>query len=102
MRKEQYQRYKQAVLEYLGQRKQAYQLLFRKDSSVAQEVLNDLAVFCRAAETCVVPGDRDRSLVLEGRREVFLRIAQHLNLSVEELFIIYGAMKNIAQPKDMT
>lgn len=63
--------------------KRAYQFAF---GAVGGEVvLADLAVFCRAKETCVVPGDRDRTYVLEGRREVFLRIRDYLELSPEEL-----------------
>lgn len=63
--------------------KRAYQLAFGTDGGRA--VLMDLAPFCRAKETCVVPGDRDRTYVLEGRREVYLRIQDYLDLTVEEL-----------------
>lgn len=59
----------------------------------------DLVRFCRAAESCVVPRDHDRTLVLEGRREVFLRITQHMNLSSEQLFALYDR-RNIQQPAD--
>lgn len=68
-------------------------MVFRKDNPAAMAVLADLAVYCRAAETCVVPNDRDKTLVLEGRREAFLRITQHLHLSVEDLYAIYGGPK---------
>ena len=78
------------VLKYLGQRKTAYHLVFRKDQPADMEVLADLARFCRANESCVVPGDRDRTLLLEGRREVFLRITQHLNLTPEQLYLLYS------------
>jgi hypothetical protein len=50
-----------------------------------EAILADLAVFCRANETCVVPGDRDRTYVLEGRREVYLRIRDHLDLTIDQL-----------------
>lgn len=63
--------------------KRAYQLAFGTDAGKA--VLIDLAPFCRAKETCVVPGDRDRTYVLEGRREVYLRIQDYLDLTVEQL-----------------
>jgi hypothetical protein len=53
-------------------------------------VLEDLAMFCRANETCVVPGDRDRTMVLEGRREVWLHIMQRLHLTPEQLFALYN------------
>jgi hypothetical protein len=63
--------------------KRAYQLAF--NTPAGQAVLTDLSPFCRVRETCVVPGDRDRTYVLEGRREVYLRIRDYLDLTVEEL-----------------
>jgi hypothetical protein len=75
------------ALEILTDRKRAYQAAF--GSPAGQAVLNDLAVFCRARETCVIPGDRDRTFVLEGRREVILRIRDHLDLSPEQLVDIH-------------
>lgn len=72
------------TMDFLRGRKRAYSLTFQ--SPAGNEVLIDLAKFCRAAETCVVPGDNDLTRVLEGRREVWLRIQQQLNLSSEELF----------------
>lgn len=63
--------------------KRAYQLAF--NSPAGEAVLNDLIPFCRAAESCVVPGDRDKTYVLEGRREVYLRIREYLDLTPEQL-----------------
>jgi hypothetical protein len=63
--------------------KRAYQLAF--NTPAGQAVLLDLMPFCRARETCVVPGDRDRTYVLEGRREVYLRIRDYLDLTPEQL-----------------
>ncbi len=63
--------------------KRAYQLTFGTPAGKA--VINDLVPFCRGKETCVVPGDRDKTYVLEGRREVLLRIQDYLELSAEEL-----------------
>lgn len=63
--------------------KRAYQLAFGSTAGAA--VLADLEPFCRARETCVVLGDRDRTYVLEGRREVYLRIREYLDLSPERL-----------------
>lgn len=63
--------------------KRAYQLAFSGPGG--QAVLADLKPFCRADETCVVPGDRDRTYVLEGRREVYLRIMDYLTLAPEQL-----------------
>lgn len=75
--------------------KRAYELVFGTDAGKA--VLTDLAPFCRAKETCIVPGDRDRTYVLEGRREVYLRIREYLDLSPEELTDRYT--KTIPQPE---
>jgi hypothetical protein len=69
--------------EILSDRQRAYMLAFRSDAGAA--VLADLGAFCRADETCVVPGDRDLTYVLEGRREVFLRIKAHLDLTEDQL-----------------
>ncbi len=79
------------TLRFLGDRKRAYQLTFQTSQPANITVLADLAKFCRANESCAVPGDRDRSLILEGRREAWLRIQQHLNLSTEQLFALYSA-----------
>ena len=73
------------LLQILGDRQRAYLLAFNRDEAAGMAVLADLAAFCRADETCVVPGDRDRTYVLEGRREVWLRIQDHLKKSTEEL-----------------
>jgi hypothetical protein len=71
----------------LRARKNAYHSVFA--NPIGQEVLKDLAHFCRACETCFHKDPRVHA-VLEGRREVFLRIAQHLNLTTEQLFHLYG------------
>ncbi len=69
----------------LGGRKVAYQLTFESESVAAKAVLKDLAKFCRANATTFHPDPRMHSL-LEGRREVWLRIQQHLKLTPDELF----------------
>lgn len=71
------------ALEYFTQLKRAYQAAF--GSPAGKTVMEDITPFCRARETCVVPGDRDRTYVLEGRREVYLRIQDFLDLSPEQL-----------------
>lgn len=75
------------VFDFIKRRKQNFQLACGQPAM--QEMLMDLATFCRANETCVIPGDGDRTLVLEGRREVWLRIQQHLNLTSQQLFVLY-------------
>lgn len=76
------------ALSALQQRQRAYQLAFSQPAGMA--VLTDLTKFCRAVESCVIPGDRDKTLILEGRREVFLRMTEHLHLSIEQLYALYG------------
>lgn len=76
------------ALEFMRLRKRSYQLQFQ--TSDGRLFLDDLARFCRANETCVIAGDRDRSLVLEGRREVWLRIQNHLGLTPDQLLTLYG------------
>ena len=76
------------TLDFVKRRRYHYQLTFAQPAG--QNVLDDLAKFCRAHETCVIPGDRDRSLVLEGRREVWLRIMQHMAYSPEQLMVLFG------------
>lgn len=56
---------------------------------IGPRALADLASFCRANETCFHE-DARKHAVLEGRREVWLRIQQHLNLTGEELMAIYA------------
>jgi hypothetical protein len=85
------------AIDFLKGRKRAYALAF--GSPAGQEVLIDLVRFCRAVESCVVPGDRDRSLMLAGRHEVWLRIQQHMKLSSEQLFDLYNA-RNVLEKKD--
>lgn len=69
--------------EILADRQRAYLLVFK--TVAGEAVLADLATFCRANETCVVPGNRDLTYVLEGRREAYLRIRAHLDSTLEQL-----------------
>lgn len=77
-----------SALDFLRGRRNAYRRLFGLESQDAQVVLNDLAKFCRANQTTVTKDDR-ASLVLEGRREVWLRLQQHLQLDEETLWRLY-------------
>lgn len=63
--------------------KAAFQMVF--GSPAGQQVLELLEPFCRASQTCVVPGKPDMTSVLEGRREVWLRIQDYLNLPAEAI-----------------
>ncbi len=66
----------------------AYNQVFDKKSPNAQRVLKDLAVFCRAHDTTFHPDPRIHA-VLEGRREVWLRIAEMLELTVEQNYQLH-------------
>ena len=74
------------ALAYFSEWKKAYQLAFGKGDNPA---FADLAAFCFERKSCVVRGDRDQSFVLEGRREVILRIRNFLDLTPEELVALY-------------
>ena len=76
------------LVDFLRVRKRDYTLTFRKNLS-GQAVLRDLAPFCRANTTCYHPEEFMRG-VLTGRREVWLRIQHHLNMTEEELATLYS------------
>lgn len=67
-------------------------MLFAREDVNVRVVLGDLAKFCRAAEST---GHANPYVAarLDGRREVWLRISQHLNLPVDELYRIYGGVE---------
>ncbi len=78
------------TLEFTRRRKAAYQLAFK--GAGGHRVLVDLAKFCRAAESTFHPTQNERiHAYLEGRRSVWLRIQQHLNLSPEEMMVLFNA-----------
>ena len=80
--------------QFLGRRRTAYVKTFL--TPFGQEVLADLAKFCRAHETCFHMDARAHA-VAEGRREVFLRIQRHLNLTDDQLWQLYGSAPNVQQ-----
>lgn len=53
-----------------------------------QIVLTDLAKFCRAHDSTFHKDER-AATVMEGRREVWLRIQEHLQLSMEEIYSLH-------------
>lgn len=72
----------------LWNRRNAYRATFETDAGL--KVLADLREFCRADASCVVVGkdgriDTHATVLAEGRREVFLRMIETLNLSDEQL-----------------
>ena len=55
-----------------------------------EKVLADLARFCKAHSSSISPKEEKLVYVYEGRREVWLRIANQLNLSQEQIWDLYG------------
>lgn len=76
-----------SVFRALQSRRQAFVSVF--DGPNGKTVLRDLAKFCRASESTFHP-DARISAVLEGRREVWLRIQEYLQLTDEELYELRG------------
>lgn len=74
---------------FLFRRRHAYRQVFTPDNVFTDEVLRDLAKFCRAHESTFAT-DHSLSDRLDGRREVWLRIQHHLKLTEEDLWRIYG------------
>lgn len=87
--------YFQVAREYLARRRTAYVRTF--NNPPGQEVLADLAKFCRASESTFLPDPR-ASDVLNGRREVWLRIQSHMNLTDDELWALLGQPRNAPKP----
>ncbi|MEK7062442.1 MAG: hypothetical protein AAB946_00235 [Patescibacteria group bacterium] len=80
----------------LARRALAYQRVFLTKGKDTDDVLADLATFCRASET-TFHADPRLSDVLNGRREVFLRISHFLKLTEDQLWSLYG---NKSLPED--
>ena len=70
-------------------RRHQYQMCFR--SPPGQAVLRDLAPFCRAHRSTFHEDARAHAMA-EGRREVWLRIANHLHMTPEELWALYSGL----------
>lgn len=73
-------------MQFLAARRTAYVQTFR--GPVAETVLKDLAKFCRANESTFDDNERVQAK-LDGRREVWLRIQDHLRRTDEELWELY-------------
>lgn len=76
----------------MRERKVAYTQVFGKTDPANQAVIADLRRFCREKESTFHPDERIHCLI-EGRREVVLRIGDFLDLEVEELCDKYGGDK---------
>lgn len=81
------------IRDFISRRRNAYCKTFMPTGEFApyaEEVLVDLARFCRAHDTCFQVDPRAHA-VAEGRREVWLRIARNLHLSDAQLWELHGA-----------
>jgi hypothetical protein len=74
---------------YLFGRRNSFRRTFNLDDQDDRIVLEDLSRFCRAHAST---GDLNPQIAarLDGRREVWLRIQQHLNLTDEQLWKLYN------------
>jgi len=82
----------QILKDGLAQRHLAYSCVFDAKNKFAQTVMEDLKRFCRAEISTYSPDARTHAL-LEGRREVFLRIQDHINLGFDQLYAQYRAIR---------
>lgn len=73
---------------FLGTRRTAYLAVFDLNSARTEVVLADLAKFCRAMASTAHPNPHVAAR-LDGRREVWLRIQEHLKLTDEQLWQLY-------------
>jgi hypothetical protein len=86
---------------YLWHRALAYKRIFLGHGTDTDEVLTDLARFCRANESTYHPDPR-MSDILCGRREVWTRLMHHLKLTDEQLWDLYGNKRlTQSEPKEL-
>ena len=81
-----------ATWDFLIRRKQDYRTVFDRDNPCTKKVLDDLARFCRAHKTTHTE-DTHASAVMEGRREVWLRIQHNLQMTDDQLWDHYTGGK---------
>lgn len=79
----------QKIIEFLQARQQAYRLVFDPENEFVKTVMGDLENFCRAKQSTFHTDARVHALV-EGRREVYLRIKEYMDLTPEQLWLKYG------------
>ncbi len=86
---------KSDIRTYFRRRKLSYQMVFKRENQYTMDVLKDLAKFCRAHNSTFNKDPRIQAN-LDGRREVWLRIQENLNLSTDEIYALHG-VKNEQQ-----
>ena len=85
------------LIDWIRRRRSDYKAAF--NSPAGARVLVDLAKFCHANESCFDDDPRVHA-AFEGRREVYLRIQQHLELSSEELAQLFHGIPPITPSED--
>ncbi len=74
---------------FFQRRQIAYSRVFDKQNVFTEEVLQDLARFCKIHRTSFHPDARVQALIA-GRQEVFLRIMENLKLTTDELYALHN------------
>ncbi len=80
---------REKIKSVISGRQRSYKRIFGSDNEDVKLVLKDLAKFCRANESCFHQDVRIHAN-FEGRREVYLRIMEHLKLTPDEYWDKYG------------
>ena len=75
--------------QFIFKRQHAYLQVFNPDNVYRDTVLKDLAKFCRANDSSFHVDPRAHAM-LEGRREVFLRIQRYLQLTPDEIWSFHN------------
>jgi len=86
---------KSKLRDYYHERSIAYGRIFDEKGPYTSVVLEDLAKFCRANESTFHIDPRAHAL-MEGRREVWLRIKEFLTLNADELLEKYARTPTIS------
>lgn len=66
----------------------AYSRVFERRSIYVEDVLVDLARFCKAHESTFHP-DSHVQAMFEGRKQVWLRIMENIQLNADELYALH-------------
>ena len=89
-----------AYIEDLKNREISYKNCFDLSLLENRAVLTDLALFCRMFTTTSDPNQIEDPKILEGRRQVFLRIQENLQFSPMQLYALHPLRK--ITPQAMT
>lgn len=83
----------------VAMRKKAYQRVFLSTGIDGQIVLEDLAQFCRLFKSTYHANPRLSDIAL-GRNEVVMRIQEHVQLTDDQLWKLYGnpTLTNAMEP----